>query len=116
MKDDVRAAAMEGECSDNCPVSVAAQVLDGKWTTRIVRDLLGGKKRFSELLRALDGISAKVLTDRLKMLERRGLLVKTIYPCVPPKTEYELTALGHQMQDVIEAMARFGLQISENAD
>lgn len=85
-----------------------ALVIDGKWTTQIVRDLLPGKKRYSELIASLPGISPKVLSQRLRMLEQRGLLTKTIYPEVPPRTEYQLTPLGRELKVVIEAMARFG--------
>lgn len=96
------------DCTDECPVRRAALVIDGKWTTQIVRDLLPGKKRYSELIAGLPGISPKVLSQRLRMLEQLGLLTKTIYPEVPPRTEYELTRLGRELKVVIEAMARFG--------
>ena len=89
-----------------------ALIIDGKWTTQIVRDLLPGKKRYSELISGLPGISPKVLSQRLRMLEQRGLLTKTTYPEVPPRTEYELTRLGHELKVVIEAMARFGAALS----
>lgn len=105
---------MTESCDSNCPVRQASKVLDGKWTTQIIRDLLGGKRRFSELLRSLQGISPKVLTARLKMLEEHNLIIKTIYPVVPPKTEYELTELGFEMKNVILAMAKFGELLSED--
>jgi DNA-binding HxlR family transcriptional regulator len=103
---------LDPSCVDGCPVGVAADILDGKWTTRIVRDLLSGKKRFSQLQKGMDGISAKVLTERLKMLQENGLVTKTTYPCVPPKTEYELTEMGQHMQDVIVSMAAFGERLA----
>lgn len=86
----------------------AAGILDGKWTTLIVRDLLSGEKRYSELLKSLESISPKVLAVRLKFLEARGIVRKRTYPVVPPKTEYRLTALGRSLSDVIAAMAAFG--------
>ena len=101
--------------SQGCPVRVAAGILDGKWTTRIGLELLGGKKRFSELQRALNGISPKILTSRLNMLIDNGLVEKTIYPVVPPKTEYELTDLGQNLRDIIMAMAEFGKLVSTGA-
>jgi len=94
--------------SAGCPVRVAASILDGKWTTRIGMELLGGTKRFSELQRALTGISPKILTTRLNMLIDHGLVEKTIYPVVPPKTEYKLTDLGQNLRGIILAMADFG--------
>jgi len=95
-------------CLDSCPVARAARIIDGKWTTQIVRDLLPGKKRYSELLRSLAGISPKVLAARLRFLEEEGLLTKTIYPEVPPRTEYALTQRGRRLTGVISAMAAFG--------
>lgn len=103
------------EVSKGCPVRVAANIIDGKWTTRIGMELLGGKKRFSELQRALPGISPKILTTRLNMLIDHGLVTKTVYPVVPPKTEYELTDLGQNMRDIIYAMAEFGRVVTEGA-
>ncbi|MBV6648947.1 MAG: helix-turn-helix transcriptional regulator [Hoeflea sp.] len=95
-------------CDEDCPVAKASEVLSGKWTTLIVRDLLSGKKRYSELQRSLSGISPRMLAARLSMLEDAGLVTKTIYPTVPPKTEYELTAEGRRIEPVIVAMASFG--------
>jgi len=95
-------------CAVDCPVERAARILDGRWTTRIVRDLLPGRRRYSELLRSLSGISPKVLAERLRFLEEQGMITKTIYPEVPPRTEYTLTPGGRRLAPVIEAMAAFG--------
>ncbi len=95
-------------CDAGCPVRKTADILDGKWTTLIVRELLSGVKRFSELQRGVGGISPKMLTARLKMLEAEGLVSKEIFPVIPPKTEYRLTALGRELEQVILAMANFG--------
>ena len=96
------------KCGSECPVHKTAGILDGKWTTLIIRDLLPGKKRYSELLKSLEGISPKMLAARLTFLEAHGIVNKKIYPVVPPKTEYQLTALGRSLSDVIAAMAVFG--------
>jgi DNA-binding HxlR family transcriptional regulator len=101
-------ARTQADCTDECPVRRTAQIIDGKWTTQILRDLLPGKRRYSELLSGLPGISPKVLVQRLRLLESRGLLTKTIYAEVPPHTEYQLTPLGTRIKGVILAMARFG--------
>lgn len=98
----------KAECDDECPVRKTANILDGRWTTLIVRDLLPGKKRYSELLKSLQGISPKMLAARLSFLEAHGIVSKKIYPVVPPKTEYELTTLGRNLEHVIAAMAAFG--------
>lgn len=100
-----------GKCEGSCPVQRAAQILDGKWTSLIIRDLLPGKKRYSELQRSLVGISPKVLSARLQFLEENRILSKTIYPVIPPKTEYQLTALGYELRKLIAAMAKFGTML-----
>lgn len=100
-------------CDDNCPVRKTSEIIDGKWTTLIVRDLLSGKKRYSELLKSLNGVSPKVLAVRLKYLENKKIITKKIYPTVPPKTEYQLTPLGLQLKGVIVAMSKFGGGLSQ---
>jgi len=107
----------ETECDDACPVRKTADILDHKWVTLIVRDLLSGKKRYSELAHSLTGISAKVLSERLQQLEANGIITRTVYPTVPPSTEYGLTALGQKLEAVIQAMQDFGslLQDAEKA-
>ena len=95
-------------CDANCPVRKTSEIIDGKWTTLIIRDLLSGKKRYSELLRSLEGISPKVLAARLRYLEESGILSRELFPTVPPKTEYQLTKLGLKLKDVVLAMDRFG--------
>jgi DNA-binding HxlR family transcriptional regulator len=99
---------LTASCDEGCPVRKTAAIIEGKWTTLIIRDLLSGKKRYSELLKSLSGISPKVLADRLRFLEGRKIIARKIYPTVPPKTEYRLTDLGLQLKDVIMAMGVFG--------
>lgn len=96
-------------CQITCPVQYTAEIIEKKWMTLIFRELYSGKKRFSELLRALDGISKKILSERLSFLEERKLVGKTIYPSVPPTTEYWLSETGSRFGKVLEAMAEFGL-------
>ena len=98
-------------CNFQCPVRKTSEIIDGKWVTLIVRDLLSGKKRFSELLRSLEGISPKMLTARLKFLEEKQIISRTLYPTVPPKTEYQLTELGMKLRAVIAAMDKFGSEM-----
>ena len=98
-------------CADDCPVRKTAHIIDGKWTTLIVRDLLPGKKRYYELLDLLHGISPKMLATRLRFLEERGIIAKEIFPTIPPKTEYRLTPLGKKLQKVIIAMGEFGAKL-----
>jgi DNA-binding HxlR family transcriptional regulator len=91
-----------------CGVWRTLQVLDGKWTTLVIRDLLSGPKRFGELRASLGNPSAKTLTDRLRALEHQGMLTRTIHPEIPPRVVYELTEQGRSLQLVLHAMLRWG--------
>jgi DNA-binding HxlR family transcriptional regulator len=96
-------------CADGtCPVSRAVEALDGKWTILVVRDLLGGTRRFGELRRSLAGISPKTLTDRLRGLEEHGLVERRIYAEVPPRVEYSLTPAGRTLEPVLVALSQWG--------
>jgi DNA-binding HxlR family transcriptional regulator len=100
---------MENECAeDSCPVARAVRVLDGKWTLLVIRDLLGGTRRFSELRASLAGISPKTLTDRLRDLEQHGLVERVSYAEIPPRVEYTLTTKGRTLEPVIGALAAWG--------
>ena len=103
-------------CDAACPVQRTADIIEHKWATLIVRDLLSGKKRYSELARSLSGISPKVLSERLAELEAHRLVTRTVYPTVPPATEYELTELGRKLEVVIRAMQEFGQLLAETND
>ena len=102
-------------CDDECPVKKTAEVLEGKWTTLIIRELLPGKKRYSEIQRALVGISPKVLATRLKFLAEKNLITRTVYATVPPTTEYQLTEVGKKLEAVLNAMAEFGENIENSS-
>ena len=93
---------------DICPVARTAQIVSGKWTLLIIRDLATGTKRFSELERLLHGISPKTLSERLSTLEGEGVLRRQMYAEVPPKVEYSLTDKGQALIAVIESMREFG--------
>ena len=91
-----------------CPVARTAEIVCGKWTLLIIRDLATGTKRFSELERLLHGISPKTLSERLSTLEAEGVLRRRVYAEVPPKVEYSLTEKGRDLVAVIESMRVFG--------
>ena len=91
-----------------CPVARTAEIISGKWTLLIIRDLTTGTKRFSELERSLAGISPKTLSERLSALEREGVLHRRTYAEVPPKVEYSLTQKGQALAEVIDAMRTYG--------
>ena len=92
----------------NCPVEYTASLIGNKWKIIILRDLLTGTKRYNELTRSVVGISAKVLTENLRDLERDGIVKRTVYPVVPPKVEYSLTDKGYDLKNVLAAMKVFG--------
>ena len=93
-----------------CPVARTAEIISGKWTLLIIRDLTEGTRRFSELERSLAGISPKTLSERLSALEREGVLRRKTYAEVPPRVEYTLTEKGQALAEVIEAMRTYGRQ------
>ena len=100
-------------CSDDeCPVARAVRALDGKWTLLIMRELLGGTKRFGELRAAIPGISPKTLTDRLRMLADDGLLTRTMYSEIPPRVEYALTPQGQAAAPIIHALRDWGATLA----
>jgi DNA-binding HxlR family transcriptional regulator len=94
--------------TSGCPIEHALLVLDGKWSTLIIRDLLGGPKRFGELRASLGIGSPKTLTERLRILEHQGVLTRTVHAEVPPRVVYALTERGHSFRSVLEAMAAWG--------
>ena len=93
---------------DQCSTYKTAQILDGKWTILIFRDLLLGRVRFNQLRKSLGAISPKTLTDRLQFLEKEGIIIRTAFAEIPPRVEYELTKKGKAISPVLEAMATYG--------
>lgn len=98
-----------------CGVARFLTLLDGPWATLIVRELLPGPLRFTQLRESLPGISAHTLTHRLKGFERHGLITRTAYAETPPRVVYELTPLGEGLRDVLEAMRKWGDAVPEAA-
>ena len=97
----------------DCPVEYTASLIANKWKIIILRELLTGTKRYNELTRNVVGISAKVLTENLRELEKDGIISRKVYPEVPPKVEYSLTNNGEDLKDVIEAMKEFGIKYKD---
>ncbi len=91
-----------------CPVARTAEIISGKWTLLIIRDLVSGVKRFNQLERSLHRISPKTLSERLRSLEEEGIIVRQTFAEVPPRVEYSLTEKGHDLVGVIESMRGFG--------
>lgn len=99
-----------------CPVEVTMDIISGKWKCLILWHLHDGPMRYTELIKIVPGVSQKMLTQQLKEMENDNLLIRTVYPVVPPKVEYELTALGHSVFPMLEMMhgwAISNLPISE---
>ena len=92
----------------DCPVCRTPEIVCGKWTLLIIRDLAEGRSRFCELERSLAGISPRTLSLRLRALEEEGILERRTYPEVPPRVEYALTEKGRSLLPIIEAMRTFG--------
>jgi DNA-binding HxlR family transcriptional regulator len=98
-----------------CPVEVALIMMGDRWKILIVRNLLTGTKRFGELKKGLDGISQKVLTDHLRIMEENGLVNRKVYAEVPPKVEYSLTPLGKSLKTIHDAMWEWGEQFQKKS-
>jgi DNA-binding HxlR family transcriptional regulator len=94
-----------------CPINQCMSMLGGAWTPNLIWYLSAGPRRFSELRLDIPAISAKVLTQRLKELETRGVVTRRVMPTSPPSVEYELTELGREFQPVIEAIVSVGHRI-----
>lgn len=92
-----------------CSVEEAMRVNGGRWRLLLVSYLLDGSKRFNELRRDMPEISQRVLTAELRALEEAGLVTRTVYPEVPPRVEYCLSADGARLRPVVEVVKTFGL-------
>jgi DNA-binding HxlR family transcriptional regulator len=91
-----------------CPVGCCAEIISGKWTLLLIRDLADGSQRFCGLERSLEGISPRTLSLRLRALEHQGIVERRTYPEVPPRVEYALTEKGQALVPLIEDMRAYG--------
>jgi DNA-binding HxlR family transcriptional regulator len=94
--------------NSDCPVCRTADVVCGKWTLLVIRDLAEGRARFCELERSLEGISPRTLSLRLRALEEEGIVERRTFPEVPPRVEYALTEKGRALVPLIESMRVYG--------
>lgn len=99
---------MSAESNSTCPVCRTAEVVCGKWTLLLIRDLADGSSRFCELERSLEGISPRTLSLRLRALEEEGIVERHTYPEVPPRVEYALTTKGEALVPLIDDMRKYG--------
>ena len=91
-----------------CPVELTLLLISNKWKVLIIRDLLDGTKRFSELKKSINNISQKVLTSTLREMEENDLLTRKVYPEVPPRVEYTLTDIGYSLKTLLDDMDKWG--------
>jgi DNA-binding HxlR family transcriptional regulator len=98
----------KSELLPECPVATTVSLIGNKWKLLIIRNLLVRPWRFNELKNNLEGISQKVLTESLRSMEQDGLIVRTVYPQVPPRVEYALSDLGQSMRPILDSMAAWG--------
>ena len=96
-----------------CPLAACMSIIGGAWTPNVIWYLRAGPRRFSELRVDIPRISPKVLTTRLRQLEARGVLRRSVRPTSPPSVEYELTDLGGRLVLAIEAIATVGQELKD---
>ena len=94
--------------NSDCPVCRTADIVCGKWTLLVIRDLADGRCRFGELERSLEGISPRTLSLRLRALEEEGILARQTFAEVPPRVEYALTDKGRALVPIVESMRTYG--------
>lgn len=105
--------ATDGACLQSAGCKNVAPVLNrvgDKWSMMIVMMLAQGPMRFSELKRAIDGISQRMLTLSLRGLERDGLVTRTVTPTIPPRVDYELTELGDSLRTPVKALGEWAIE------
>ena len=105
-------AVADGPCLQSAGCKNVAPVLNrvgDKWSMMIVMMLSAGPRRFSELKRAIDGISQRMLTLSLRGLERDGLVTRTVTPTIPPRVDYELTELGVSLRAPVKALGDWAI-------
>jgi DNA-binding HxlR family transcriptional regulator len=102
-------AATAGPGRSTCPVARTLDLVGDRWTLLLIRDLLGGQKRYGDLLASAEHIPTNILAERLQRLERAGLLERVPYSEHPPRFEYRLTAEGRGLGHAVDALATWGL-------
>lgn len=93
---------------DICGMSLAIDVVGGKWKMHLMWVLGDGPQRFGQIRRTLDGVSEKVLTENLRQLEASGVVCREVYPEVPPRVEYSLTPLGRDLARALRPLEEWG--------
>jgi DNA-binding HxlR family transcriptional regulator len=99
-----------------CPIESTLSLINGKWKLLILKELSQGPVRYGALERGIPTISAKVLTQQLREMEADGLVVRTIFPEIPPRVEYSLDEMGTSIFKVFTEMRRWGLEEDRRHD
>ncbi|VVJ21204.1 Transcriptional regulator [Amycolatopsis camponoti] len=110
----VQVTEIDPEKLDVCTVLEVINRISGKWAIGILLEAIRGPVRFTELERAVNGISRRMLTLTLRNLERDGLLERTIYPTVPPRVEYEATAMAKELYQSLSGLLGWAEQHRED--
>ena len=97
-----------GRQPELCPVETTARIVGGRWRAAVLEQLFQGDKRFSELKRAIRGITQRTLSQQLRELQRTGIVERTVHPDTPPRVVYAATPLGKSLRPLLEAMCRWG--------
>ncbi len=95
-------------CGSGCSVEATLDLIDGKWKGVILYHLQSGTLRFGELQRRMPGVTQRMLTKQLRAMEGDGLIVRKVYPEVPPRVEYSLSAMGQRLRPVIDVLKAWG--------
>lgn len=103
-----RKSKVASPCESDCPLTACMKLVGGAWTPNIIWYLRDDPRRFSELKDDIKGVSSKVLTERLRRLEKDGLILREVVPSSPPTVEYSLTSLGRELRPAIEAIVKVG--------
>lgn len=96
------------DCDFGCPVEACLAVVGGKWKGVILFHLLGGTKRFNELMRLMPDVTQRMLTRQLRELEADRIVTRKVYPEVPPKVEYSLTEFGRTLEPILKSLQKWG--------
>lgn len=99
---------MKGTYTQDCNIAQTLNILGDRWTLLVVHEILTGQTTFNEIKKSLDGISANLLSDRLKSLEENGLITSSLYSEHPPRYQYTLTESGEALEDIFNAFILWG--------
>ncbi|MEM9224060.1 MAG: helix-turn-helix domain-containing protein [Pseudomonadota bacterium] len=101
-------AIQSSDCARPCPVEAALERIGGKWKGVALYHLLGGPKRYNALKRDVGNVTQRMLTKQLRELENDGLIVRKVFPVVPPHVEYSLSEKGRTLEPILVALRDWG--------